>query len=164
MLAADATNWTDLYLTALTQAGLLRPVDTPPEVRDNPLVTSLMATLASGLLAGPAGQPIITGGNLVQFFEQVRTWYGNDPTKTVVLETGIDKVNPNNGGYYDVAKLPAAERLRSEPDRAHAFPGFQRLRLVPERLEQRRDRRGHRTRRTRTRRRPKPRISRPSSA
>jgi YD repeat-containing protein len=108
VLAADATNWSALYLTALTQAGLLRPVDTPPAVRDNPLVTSLMATLASGLLAGPAGQPIITGGNLVQFFEQVRTWYGNDPTKTVVLEAGIDQVSRGSGGPYDIAKLPAA--------------------------------------------------------
>jgi len=29
VLAADATNWTNLYLTALVQAGLLRPTDAP---------------------------------------------------------------------------------------------------------------------------------------
>src|SRR5262249_55806072 len=49
LLAADATTWTDLYLTALTQAGLLRPVDQPPEVRDDPLIASMVATLASGI-------------------------------------------------------------------------------------------------------------------
>src|SRR5205814_1347202 len=43
-LAADATNWTDLYLAALTQAGLLRAADAPPEVHDNPVLISLQTT------------------------------------------------------------------------------------------------------------------------
>src|SRR5207248_2887841 len=57
-LAADATSWTNLYLAALTQAGLLRPEDVPPAVHDNPVLVSLQATLAAGILAGPAGNQI----------------------------------------------------------------------------------------------------------
>ena len=52
---ADDALADDLYLTALTQAGLLRPEDQPPTVTDNPVLVSLQATLAAGILAGPAG-------------------------------------------------------------------------------------------------------------
>ncbi len=79
LLASDLESWTGLYLTALEQAGLLRPEDQPPEVRDNPKVISLMSVLAAGVLAGPAGNQIITSGNLLEFFAQVRRWYGDNP-------------------------------------------------------------------------------------
>ena len=55
------------------------------QVRENPLVVSMEATLAAGILAGPAGDQIITTGNLTQFFAEVRTWYGNDPTADFAL-------------------------------------------------------------------------------
>src|SRR5205823_7041369 len=77
VLAADRNAWTGLYLAALTQAGLLRPEDEPPEVRESPQLVSLMATLASGILAGPAGDRTITDGDLAKFFADVRRWYGN---------------------------------------------------------------------------------------
>ena len=86
-LAANADTWTGLYLDALTQAGLLRPVDEPPEVHDNPVLVSLQATLAAGILAGPAGKQIITNGNLLQFFDQVRQWYGDNPALTTPYQT-----------------------------------------------------------------------------
>src|SRR5262249_33211777 len=82
VLAADQAGWTDLYFTALQQAGLLRAQDQPPEVHQNPDIASLMSTLAAGILAGPAGNQIITDGNLVNFFAQVHKWYGDDPTAT----------------------------------------------------------------------------------
>src|SRR5207253_7908812 len=94
-LAADATNWTNLYLAALTQAGLLRPVDVPPQVHDNPVLMSLQATLAAGVLAGPAGNQIITSGNLTDFFNHVRKWYGDDSTKvSPFVGTGTDTSTP----------------------------------------------------------------------
>ncbi|HYU32388.1 MAG TPA: putative Ig domain-containing protein [Thermoanaerobaculia bacterium] len=82
LLAADAGSWTGLYLTALEQAGLLRPEDQAPEVRENPQLVSLMATLAAGIQAGPAGEEIRTTGDLAPFFAQVHAWYGDDPAHT----------------------------------------------------------------------------------
>lgn len=80
VLAADVNTWTNAYLAALEQAGLLRPENEAPPIRENPQVISLMATLATGLLLGPAGNQIISSNNLVNFFEQVRKWYGNNPS------------------------------------------------------------------------------------
>ena len=71
VLAADPTSWTDLYLAALTQAGVLRPEDVPPAVQQDPEVISLIATLAAGILAGPGRQQIITTATSPQFFAQV---------------------------------------------------------------------------------------------
>ena len=81
VLASDASSWTDLYLAALSQAGLLLPADVPPAAQQDPEVITLIDTLAAGILAGPAGQQIITTGNLPQFFDQVIQWYGNNPTQ-----------------------------------------------------------------------------------
>ncbi len=86
VLALNETSWDNLYLTALTQAGLLRPVDEPPAVHLDPDVNSMMATLAAGILAGSGGDTILTDGNLPAFFAQLQTWYGDDPT---LLESGV---------------------------------------------------------------------------
>jgi hypothetical protein len=40
-----------------------------------------MATLATGLLVGPAGQEIRSTGNIVSFFENIRKWYGHDASR-----------------------------------------------------------------------------------
>ncbi|MEI9924480.1 MAG: hypothetical protein WDN50_13950 [Bradyrhizobium sp.] len=118
-LAADANSWTDLYLTALTQAGLLRPVDQPPEIHDNPVLVSLQATLAAGILAGPAGKQIITNGNLLQFFDQVRQWYGDDPTKTTPYAV------TRQGRYGQSARTHELCKLRSRPrERLQSERGF----------------------------------------
>ncbi|TVS15269.1 MAG: tandem-95 repeat protein, partial [Planctomycetaceae bacterium] len=77
VLAADPEQWTTLYLAALEEAGLLRPENDVPPIRQQPLVVSLMGTLATGILAGPAGEQIATEGDLLSFFEQVRGWYGH---------------------------------------------------------------------------------------
>ena len=85
VLAANATSWDNLYLAALTQAGILRPQDEPPAVRTDPNVQSLISVLAAGILAGPAGDQIVTSGNLTQFFAQVHAWYGDDPATIAPL-------------------------------------------------------------------------------
>nr|WP_013334799.1 CARDB domain-containing protein [Gloeothece verrucosa]ADN18050.1 YD repeat protein [Gloeothece verrucosa PCC 7822] len=78
-LAADKDTWTTAYLAALEEAGLLRDEDEAPPIRTNPLVTSLMSTLATGILLGANGEQILTDGNLISFFSKIRTWYGDNP-------------------------------------------------------------------------------------
>ncbi len=127
ILAADATNWDALYLTALSQAGILQPVDVPPAVRANPLVPSLIATLSAGILAGPAGQQIITTGNLTQFFAQVRTWYGGDQTQvSPYIGTGED-LNPaddDGSGPYLQANTPPASMYDLQASQPTHFEAF----------------------------------------
>jgi hypothetical protein len=125
-LAADAASWTDLYLLALTQAGLLRPVDQPPEVHDNPVLVSLQATLAAGILAGPAGNQIITNGNLVDFFNQVRKWYGDDPGKTTPYTSILtDTVSPDDPTTYLSASPPPASDFDLHQSAPTHYEGFQ---------------------------------------
>lgn len=78
-LAADQTEWTQLYLAGLEESGLLRPQADAPPIREHPRIVSLMATLSAGILAGPAGSEIVTSGGIADFFDQVRQWYGHDP-------------------------------------------------------------------------------------
>ncbi len=77
-LAADEQTWTTAYLAALESAGLLRPESEAPPIRQQPLVISLLATLATGILIGNGESEIVTDGNLVSFFEQIKTWYGTE--------------------------------------------------------------------------------------
>jgi len=79
LMAADPVNWVTLYIAALEEAGVLRPLDDAPPVRQDPLVLSLMSVFATGLLAGPGGEPILADDSLVDFFALVRKWYGHDP-------------------------------------------------------------------------------------
>lgn len=95
ILAANADTWVKAYLAALETSGLLRPENQSPPVRQEPLVISLMATLATGILAGPEGDRITTNGDLVSFFEQVRKWYGHNSTK-------IGQQLPPNPQDYDL--------------------------------------------------------------
>ena len=74
---------------------------------------SLMSVLASGILIGPAGEEIRTDGNLITFFQQIREWYGHDPTLT-------GSFDPPTGEQFDLGlELPdplrGVQRLRSVP-------------------------------------------------
>ena len=77
-LAADQASWGQLYLAALEDGGLLRAEGDVPPIREHPAIVSLMGTLAGGILLGPAGTEILSTGNLVDFFDTLRNWYGND--------------------------------------------------------------------------------------
>jgi hypothetical protein len=127
LLAADANNWVQLYLAALEEAGLLLPDGAAPQARTSPEVVSLTSTLASGLLLGPAGNQIISNGSLVDFFAQVRKWYGNDDS---LVSPFLDPP-----GNYDKAPAPATnpydlgltdpthfEAFNTWIDRASFFP------------------------------------------
>jgi hypothetical protein len=113
VLAADAANWGDLYITALAQAGLLRSEDVPPAIRANPTLVSLMATLTSGILAGPAGNQIITDGNLPRFFEQVRTWYGDKdtPLSTIGSRRRVKAADPRPNSDYDLRQTRPTQHV-----------------------------------------------------
>jgi hypothetical protein len=124
-LAADPTNWTDLYLQALTQAGLLRPEDQPPAVHDNPVLVSLQTTLAAGILAGPAGKQIITDGNLVDFFNQVKTWYGDDPGKiSPYVGIATDTTSSDDSTTYLEASPPPASGFNLNQSARTHYEGF----------------------------------------
>ena len=83
---------------------------------------SVMATLATGVLAGPAGSGIISSGNVSQFFSELSNWYGNDPDQTAPVATYNDHGNP-------VASCPPPASSTSTPS-ADQLRGLQRLRAL----------------------------------
>ena len=76
-LAANETQWVEGWLAALEVAGLLRPVDQAPPIRDNALVLSLNSTLATGILLAKGGENYRTQADILAFFSQVQRWYGD---------------------------------------------------------------------------------------
>ncbi|MEI7464998.1 MAG: CARDB domain-containing protein, partial [Burkholderiales bacterium] len=80
-LASDAETWMQSYLAALEQGGLLRPENQAPPIRLQPRVAGMLAILTSGVTLGRAGQSVQSDGDLVKFFEQVKTWYGDQRGK-----------------------------------------------------------------------------------
>jgi large repetitive protein len=93
LLAVDADAWTQSYFSALETAGLLRPVDAVPVIRTRTLVASMLSTLATGVLLGNAGQKLVSTGDLVGFFANVRKWYGEDTKLAINPELGAQVVN-----------------------------------------------------------------------
>ncbi len=99
-LAADQSNWEDMYLASLEETGILQPSGTAPPISTEPQVISAVATLAAGILAGPAGQQIITDGNLSDFFNDVKTWYGNTPGVTAPTSNPPPSFTSNSLGIF----------------------------------------------------------------
>jgi hypothetical protein len=85
-LAGDENTWVDLYLAALEDAGLLRPEGSTPPIRTQQHIVSLMATIASGILFGPAGTEIRSDADLLGFFENLRELYGHDQDLMAEIE------------------------------------------------------------------------------
>lgn len=88
-----------VLLAALQEGGMLRPDGTVPPLREHPAIVSLMATLASGVLIGPAGSDLRSTGSLLDLFDQIRTWYGHDADQLAE----VAGVNPNAN---PIAALP----------------------------------------------------------
>ncbi len=116
-LAANQTVWENLYLAALEQAGVLLPDGTTPPVMQDPLIMSVMATLATGVLAGPAGSGIISGGNVAQFFGELLQWYGNNTNQTAPAAGFNIHGNP-------VATLPTASQFNLNAQLPTSFEDF----------------------------------------
>jgi hypothetical protein len=100
-LAADRNTWVNAYLGALEESGLLRPDAEAPPIRSDEKVVSLMATLASGILVGPAGQQISGPATLGGFFEQMHKWYGDAPG-TITDLLGVDMRETQLCGEYGI--------------------------------------------------------------
>ena len=101
-LAANQSNWEQMYLASLEEAGTLLPEGTTPPITTEPVVISAVATLAEGVLIGPAGQQIVSSGNLVDFFNNVRTWYGNNPTATASTSNPPPGFDSNSLSIYGI--------------------------------------------------------------
>ena len=83
VLASDQAQWVKGWFGALEAAGLLRPLDEAPPIRNDAKVLSLNATLASGILLSKAGQNYRTQADILSFFAKVQQWYG-DTARTSV--------------------------------------------------------------------------------
>src|SRR3546814_255507 len=126
-LAASETQWTDLYLAALEEAGLLRPDGEVPPIRTQPHIVSLMATLAAGILYGPAGSDIRSDGDLLGFFEQLRTLYGHDQGQMADIDYMDPRQSPRYIGEVPIPALPDAADYDlglSNPTYFEAFRNF----------------------------------------
>ncbi len=108
-LAADEAQWVSGWLGALESAGLLRPLDEAPPIRDNPKVVSLNATLATGILLAKAGESYRTQADILGFFAKVQQWYGDtaryagDPNAAKV---GIDYVETRTDDQGNTVEIP----------------------------------------------------------
>ncbi|NLS91835.1 MAG: hypothetical protein GXX96_06600, partial [Planctomycetaceae bacterium] len=108
-MAADESLWSDMYVASLEEAGLLRPEDSLPPIREHPKIVSLMATLTTGILVGPAENEVRTSGSLLDFFDQVRQWYGHDSDQLADIDYW--DVRQNECFYYEIPypELPQFE-------------------------------------------------------
>jgi len=105
-LAANEQTWVDLYLAALEDAQLLRPDGETPPIRTQQHIVSLMTTLASGILFGPAGSEIRSDGNLLGFFEKLRELYGHDQDRMADIEFWDPRESDLYIGEVPVPRLP----------------------------------------------------------
>ncbi|WP_167370367.1 CARDB domain-containing protein [Acinetobacter genomosp. 33YU] len=107
-LAADEMQWIQGWLAAIEDAGLLRPENQAPPIKESIEVLSLTANLATGILLSKTGESYKTKASVLSFFEQMQKWYG-DTSKWVgdndALKTKID--------YYE---------LRIQPDKVIKIP------------------------------------------
>ncbi|MDR0673568.1 MAG: putative Ig domain-containing protein, partial [Zoogloeaceae bacterium] len=110
VLASDETQWIDGWLGALEAAGLLRPQDEAPPIRENPLIMSLNATLASGVLLSKGGESYRTQADIAAFFSKVQEWYGDtakysgDPD---AAQAAIDYYEIRETGHGEMVEVPA---------------------------------------------------------
>ena len=116
-LAADQTTFEDLFLAGLEQSGELLPQGATPPISQNPLMMSLMATLATGVLAGPAGSGIISSGNVSEFFNELLTWYGNN-TNQIAPAAGF------NEHGNEIATLPTQSQYNANATLPTNFEDF----------------------------------------
>ncbi len=112
-LAANESTWQSLYMTYLSESGRLRAEDAIPPTRRDQELASLIATLAGGVLKGPGGDQIIASGDLTDFFENVRKWYGHDPSLLAEVDTSAPDFSSDSLSFFGIlqnanpiAKLP----------------------------------------------------------
>ena len=116
-LAADQDQWVTGWLGALESAGLLRPLDEAPPIRENPKVVSLNATLATGILLSKAGESYRTQADILGFFAKVQQWYGDtakyagDPD---AARAGIDYYETRKDSEGNFVEVPVPKLADSQ--------------------------------------------------
>ena len=105
-LAGDAEAWESLYLSYLHDSGLLRDEDAPPPARRDLRIESLMSQLAGGVLTGPGGDRIIASGDVREFFDQIRRWYGHDPERRAPLDADAPRFSGDSLSFFDLLENP----------------------------------------------------------
>ncbi|MBN8491307.1 MAG: tandem-95 repeat protein, partial [Burkholderiales bacterium] len=103
--ASDAEGWVQSYLAALEQAGLLRPVDQAPPIRQQPRVAGVLAVLTSGVTLGSAGRSVQSDGDLAAFFERIGEWYG-DKLGTLAPIASYDFIKVMVDGVEEIIAVP----------------------------------------------------------
>src|SRR5690606_2083970 len=114
----------ELYLAGLEQAQLLRPEGEIPPIRDQQHIVSLMATLASGILFGPAGSEIRSDGDLLAFFEQVRKLYGHQEGQMAPIDFMDPRQSERYVGEIPIPLLPSFEEFDLGLDNPTHFEAF----------------------------------------
>src|SRR3546814_1846883 len=118
-LAASEADWVNLYLAALEDAGLLRPEGDVPPIRTEAHIVSLMATLASGILYGPAGSEIRSTGDYIGFFEQVRALYGHQPGTMADIAYTAPRQSPRYIGDVTIPAQIGRAHVRTPVTNSH---------------------------------------------
>ena len=88
---------------------MLRDEGDLPPIREGEKIVSLMATLASGILIGPAGQEVRSSGDLLTFFDRVREWVGNDARQMGEVEFWDGRTSKCYGGEIPVPLIEQFE-------------------------------------------------------
>ena len=120
VLAADEAQWVQGWLAALETAGLLRPSDEAPPIRQDGKIVSLNATLATGILLSKGGESYRTQGDLLGFFAKVQQWYGDtarwagDPQARQAQVDYAEARKTEDGGVVLVPVPVAPERRITE--------------------------------------------------
>ncbi len=123
-LVADPTRFVNLELAALEQAGILLPADGVAPITQQQDIQSLLSVLASGILYGPSGTAIRSTGNLLDFFDALRTLYGDDPTKLAPL-SGTDPRQDEAYSYaIPIPALPTLSEYDQHLSTATSFEAF----------------------------------------
>ena len=108
-LAADEGQWVSGWLGALEAAGVLRPLNEAPPIRNTPEVESLNATLATGILLSKGGDSYRTQADLLGFFAKVQQWYGDtaryggDPA---AVKAALEYTEVRQSGDAEIAEIP----------------------------------------------------------
>ena len=105
-LAANVDDWRTLYVRYLTESGRLREVDSIPPIRRDQDLSSLIALLAGGVLSGPGGDSVRLSGRFEDFFDNVRRWYGHDPSLRAEQSTQRSSFSSDSLSFLGILQNP----------------------------------------------------------
>ena len=123
-LVADPTRFVNLELSALQTAGILLPQDGLAPISQQQDIQSLLSVLASGILYGPSGTAIRSTGNLLNFFDTLRTLYGNNASLTAPLAGEDPRMSDAYVGDVPIPALPTFSQYDQHLSTPTTFEAF----------------------------------------